>query len=410
MRISKEISGNAEQRARGENQERVGRGEYEWCEPSETDPKNHEILNRKIYLVLPDGGTIDTGCIFGYQGDKYRIRIASDVEGRELHPIWHAAAVLMMPKPIRAEPRWGDGVPVMRTGQYGIIHLHLGQIDISAPGRACVAIKTVEAGNHYQQEQINFASRYEQVRQAWAGRSRFEKPIADLLHEHEIIFRSGQTDSGRRGQVVVRKLQRQVADRSADYSIPGNAPTTDVLPSLLQVLGGILAEPIQSLDAIPPEEVQVRRREVKEWKRWAAARGAASARFRREVRSLYNSTCIVCGLRLPSLGSGSNPGVDAAHILPWSEYEMDHVSNGICLCKLHHWAFDEAFIAIRHDAGRYYVEIPDQAEGRIASSNEKIDLGFLTPFIDQIPDIRLPRNPNQRPKPQFLDRLREAQS
>jgi hypothetical protein len=113
---------------------------------------------------------------------------------------------------------------------------------------------------------------------------------------------------------------------------------------------------------------------------------------------------------LPSLGKESNPGVDAAHILPWSEYELDHVSNGVCLCKLHHWAFDEALLIIREEAGSYYVDVPDTATARIAESEETIDLSFLTPFVGRIPDERLPREHGKRPKPQFLVRLREAQS
>jgi hypothetical protein len=41
--------------------------------------------------------------------------------------------------------------------------------------------------------------------------------------------------------------------------------------------------------------------------------------------------------------------VDAAHILAWSKFGLDVVSNGLSLCKLHHWAFDAALILPVYD-------------------------------------------------------------
>lgn len=38
--------------------------------------------------------------------------------------------------------------------------------------------------------------------------------------------------------------------------------------------------------------------------------------------------------------------VDAAHIVPFSVSANDDIRNGIALCKLHHWSFDEGLISI----------------------------------------------------------------
>ncbi|MGO9109013.1 MAG: HNH endonuclease [Thermoguttaceae bacterium] len=198
-----------------------------------------------------------------------------------------------------------------------------------------------------------------------------------------------------------------MSDRSHDYGVVGNAPTTDVVPVLLQILGGVQQEPQRIVDAVPPEELEIRRREVKQWKQWAAARGADSARFRREVRRAYNSTCVVCGLRLPSIGSNSNPGVDAAHILPWTAFDLDQVSNGLCLCKLHHWAFDECLIELTFENGGYSIVIPDAARAAIGESGEDVSLAFLEQHTGLIPAHRLPLRPADRPNPQFLRLLRE---
>jgi len=46
--------------------------------------------------------------------------------------------------------------------------------------------------------------------------------------------------------------------------------------------------------------------------------------------------------------------VDAAHLIPFSESHNDHPSNGIALCKNHHWAMDRNLIAPGDD-GRWHV-------------------------------------------------------
>ena len=37
--------------------------------------------------------------------------------------------------------------------------------------------------------------------------------------------------------------------------------------------------------------------------------------------------------------------VDAAHIIPWSISHNDDPRNGLALCKLCHWSFDEGLLA-----------------------------------------------------------------
>ena len=65
------------------------------------------------------------------------------------------------------------------------------------------------------------------------------------------------------------------------------------------------------------------------------------------ARSLELDVFGLCGLHLPRTSVNASAGVDAAHILPWADYDLDHVCNGICLCKHHHWAFDEGLLVFR---------------------------------------------------------------
>lgn len=66
--------------------------------------------------------------------------------------------------------------------------------------------------------------------------------------------------------------------------------------------------------------------------------------FQVAIRRLYSNQCAICGLSLRSPKGLLE--VQAAHIYPKSEDGSDDVRNGICLCRMHHWALDEGWISI----------------------------------------------------------------
>lgn len=68
-----------------------------------------------------------------------------------------------------------------------------------------------------------------------------------------------------------------------------------------------------------------------------------TAAFGRMIRRIYDHQCAMCGLRI-IMPSGTTP-IDAAHLIPWSETHDDSPTNGIALCKLHHWALDAGLAA-----------------------------------------------------------------
>jgi len=64
--------------------------------------------------------------------------------------------------------------------------------------------------------------------------------------------------------------------------------------------------------------------------------------FRRRVLAAYENRCALCGLQLKL--------VDAAHIIPVKHSSSnDETRNGLCLCALHHRAFDQGLIAVLPD-------------------------------------------------------------
>ena len=66
--------------------------------------------------------------------------------------------------------------------------------------------------------------------------------------------------------------------------------------------------------------------------------------FRRAVVTTYDHRCAMCGVRI--ITSEGHTVVDAAHIVPWSVSQNDDIRNGMALCKLCHWAFDEGMMGV----------------------------------------------------------------
>ncbi len=66
--------------------------------------------------------------------------------------------------------------------------------------------------------------------------------------------------------------------------------------------------------------------------------------FRRAVVTAYDHRCALCGIRM--LTPDGHTVVDAAHIVPWSVRRNDDPRNGMALCRLCHWTFDEGLLSV----------------------------------------------------------------
>jgi len=69
-----------------------------------------------------------------------------------------------------------------------------------------------------------------------------------------------------------------------------------------------------------------------------------SAAFRIAIKKLYNYRCAICGVRL--FTPSGQPEVESAHIYPKELDGNDDLRNGICLCRLHHWALDAGWLSL----------------------------------------------------------------
>ncbi len=69
--------------------------------------------------------------------------------------------------------------------------------------------------------------------------------------------------------------------------------------------------------------------------------------FRKAIVRLYEHRCALCGIRM--LTPEGHTVVEAAHIKPWSESHDDRPTNGMSLCRLCHWSFDEGLMSVGSD-------------------------------------------------------------
>lgn len=79
------------------------------------------------------------------------------------------------------------------------------------------------------------------------------------------------------------------------------------------------------------------------------------AGFRKAIVNLYGHRCALCGIRMRT--PEGHTVVEAAHIVPWSESHDDLPTNGLCLCRLCHWSFDEGLMSV---GNQYEVLVSDR--------------------------------------------------
>lgn len=388
MRISRRTSG--------------GRGEYEISGTLPTGLLSADIENYLLSLEFPKGILLHTRVRVVKQGGKLRLRMAdADIQIQK-----QLAAVFMMPDPARQTVALGAGEPVLQEGLYAIEHIDIESGVLVPPENAVFKVSSITTLNRsHLAHEIDLSERALMLQEVWNHRGEFPDEIASRLEQHENIVRGGWVDFGT--QKLVAEIQLLVFDRSADLGVVFSS-RGDVLEKLAESLHYQAPKPLLIVEDVDPEDIDLKKRTVKDWKRWANARGPASAKFKQEVRKAYLSTCFICGAHFPKTPYNSTPGVDAAHIMPWNEYELDEVFNGLCLCKLHHWAFDETIIMVRYEDGRYISEMPEDASREIEESAAEFSLDLLRKDLGVIPATRLPPARRQWPHPDLLQMLAAA--
>jgi putative restriction endonuclease len=196
----------------------------------------------------------------------------------------------------------------------------------------------------------------------------------DLYYEAALRRSDGATSKGAFGRAV-----RPISD--SEYALILSAASSGLLmtgpPSMTTALHGLADE--QMLFERPIVER-------------VSTRPFRDAAFSSAVRSAYNNTCAMTGLRI--INGGGRPEVQAAHIRPVSESGPDSVRNGLALCGTIHWMFDRGLLSLDDDLTILLAanRVPDTVQ-RLINPERKL--------------LR-PGRPEFRPHPQFLRFHRET--
>ena len=205
----------------------------------------------------------------------------------------------------------------------------------------------------------------------------FDRPVpfkdGDHFYEAGLRRDDGGTSKGAFGRAV-----RTIPDR--EYDLILRAGFADILAP----------EPIP--EAMPTgfaEEPATFERPIVER---VTARPFRDAAFSAAVKSAYDNTCAITGLKI--INGGGRSEVQAAHIRPVADSGPDSVRNGLALCGTVHWMFDRGLLSLDDDFTILMARdrVPDTIH-RLANPDGK---------------LKMPTRPELRPHPQFLRFHRET--
>jgi hypothetical protein len=163
----------------------------------------------------------------------------------------------------------------------------------------------------------------------------------------------------------------------------GGAPTGAQTASRSELdawIGEVTSESLRLKEGKTPEPVQENRY-------------PRDPRFQKLIPALYGYCCAVCGSGMQT-ADGRGYEVQAAHLYPKRLDGRDAPANGICLCRLHHWAIDSGWM---YFTDAYIIRVRDDIP---ADGYEEIvcwDGNCL----------QLPEREDARPHPKYLQEHRK---
>ncbi|NWJ95388.1 MAG: HNH endonuclease [Chloroflexi bacterium] len=125
----------------------------------------------------------------------------------------------------------------------------------------------------------------------------------------------------------------------------------------LKQISDVVFEKSKELITSTKEEFVLIKDEIEEDERNKTIRDQA---FRVAIVKAYIHKCAMCGIRVITVDG--HTAVEAAHIVPWSVSHNDDPRNGMALCQLCHWAFDEGLTTV---SKHYTIEVSKQLDYEI---------------------------------------------
>jgi hypothetical protein len=363
-----------------------------------------DLFDHEISYELTPGIVIPGRSVAALRQGKPRIKLDDDARDRTTHLYRLLSAVLLLPKPKR-ELKTTHGDELLQFESYSVTAI---KVDVAGLNEDSVILRPTDLlleNADDRQGEVEFTTRMARVLRLWDAAMKQESPLAEMVRKWAEAVRA--TDPNYK---TIERCAQEISDSLNT--------TADALPIAEEQLGvsqagqdaDSLGMPLQHTpkddfgleDDVSPQEALVQR--VKVW-RQQAERGSSGRKFSRDVSDAYGYRCIFSGQRLPRLEITDSPGVDSAHILPWSTHDLNSVRNGLCLNKQCHWAFDQGILRLAFDrkSNTYTVSVPGTVKQ--AASKASFDLEYFESLAGPIPEARLPRDNALWPSPAYIAEL-----
>ena len=378
-----------------------GRGEYELA-GRQGDVSSSDLFERDHFYELTPQITIPGRARVRVNRNQGKPRIRLDEQRSTTHLYRLLAAALLLPKPKR---EFGEthGRYLMERDAYSVMAI---KVDVASLKQDSVTLRPtdllLENADHLT-GRVDVAERMARVARLWERAENVDSQLAELLREHHAL--------------VTSSVDHKEIEDSAEAIAKHLNTTGDPLPIAETTIGiedgafGEVAEGTRAEDVPkdfgefdPLSQEQARIKRVVQWRK-VAVRGSDGAQFKRRIRTEYRDTCLFTGDKLPKLDVTPSAGVDAAHILPWSTHGINLVSNGICLNKLCHWAFDSGLLKMTFDKSEHVYVLEISSEYRDSAKSKGFSLDYFDRIAGVIPRDRLPQNHAEWPSPKYLYEL-----
>ena len=380
-----------------------GRGEYEVAGSHESI-RVHDVFDRQIVLEMLPGFKFPTNNYVRHTQGKPRIRLY------DLHSDSHVylilAAILLLPKPKREIGVTPGGKLQIYKDNFSVMSIPFDVVELSTTEIVVSPTQMVLSNSTLESVRLDVIERLRIVMACWEAASKQSSALANAITQHKNAFNSHNVKA-----VIAAAASLRLATIEPDD--PLRHITKDLgLPNLDELMWlGVHATETDEALALGEENLnelkEAARNRMKVW-RQVAMRGSAGAKFSLQIREAYNHTCMFTGMRLPKTPMTGSSGVDAAHILPWAEYDLNAVSNGLCLSKLCHWAFDAGILKLTFDdpSSKYQLQLAPAALA--AESAGLLKLNGLKDIQGVVSTSLLPKDNTNWPNPSFLNVYNEA--
>ncbi len=380
-----------------------GRGEYEVAGSHEAI-RVHDVFDREIVLELLPGFRFPTNNFVRHTQGKPRIRLLDPYSDSHVYLI--LAAILLLPKPKREIGATPGGKLQIYKDNFSVMSIPFDVVELSNTEIVVSPTQMVLSNSTFDSVRLDVIERLRIVMACWDAASKQSSALDSTVVQHRNAFNSHDVKAVIGAAESIRLANIEPDDPLRHITKDLNLPNLDELMWL-----GVHATETEEAMALGEENLEelqeAARNRIKVW-RQVALRGAAGAKFSTEVRQVYNHTCLFTGMRLPKTSATGSSGVDAAHILPWADYNLNAVSNGLCLSKLCHWAFDAGILQLSYDIPTSSYGITLSAAALAAESAGLLKLGGLKDIQGVVSSSLLPKDSSNWPNPAFLKVYNEA--